>query len=154
MIDIDIEAAAWTDALPAVEDIVRRAVAAVGADRPLGSIAILLADDPDVRDLNRRFRDQDRATNILSFPAAATAKGYLGDLALAFGVCAAEAEAQEKKLGDHLSHLVVHGVLHLLGYDHESDTDAERMESLERDILAELGIADPYAGEDHVDPER
>lgn len=154
MIDIDIEAPAWTEALPRVEGLARRAAEAVGRLHALGDLTILLADDEAVRDLNARFRSQDRATNVLSFPAAPNRAGHLGDIALAFGVCATEAAAQTKPLGDHLSHLVVHGVLHLLGYDHQIDADAERMEALERDILAELGIANPYAGNDNVEPRR
>ena len=150
MIDVDIEAPAWTAALANVEDIVRAAAAAAESARGAGEITVLLTDDAAVHDLNRRFRDQDRPTNVLSFPAAAHAGGYLGDLALAYGVCAGEAAAQKKTLSDHLSHLVIHGVLHLLGYDHLSDADADRMEATERAILAGLGIADPYAGDDHV----
>jgi probable rRNA maturation factor len=81
---------------------------------------------------------------VLSFPAAGAADGGLGDISLAFGVCAREAAEQGKSLADHLRHLTAHGVLHLLGYDHESDAEAEAMEARERDILAGLGVADPY----------
>ena len=100
-----------------------------------------------VRDLNARFRDKDKPTNVLSFPAPESAAPHLGDVVLAYGVCAAEAEAQGKTLSDHLSHLVVHGVLHLLGRDHEDDAEAEEMEAEEREILAGIGVADPYAAE-------
>ena len=107
-----------------------------------------------MRDLNHRFRGGTAATNVLAFPAAPDLKGHLGDIALAFGVCASEAEDQGKPLGDHLRHLVVHGVLHLLGYDHESDAEARSMEAMERDLLAGLHVPDPYAGDgdqgDHV----
>ena len=154
MIDVDIEAQAWTEALPGAEALTRRAAEAVGRSHALGDVTILLADNETVRDLNHRFRGQDHATNVLSFPAVANAAGHVGDIALAFGVCASEATTQNKTLAQHLSHLVVHGALHLLGYDHQDDADAERMEALERDILAELGIADPYAGDDHVEPHR
>ena len=147
MIEIEIEAPAWNAALADVESIVRRAAEAA---RAAGGVTVLLTDDDAVQDLNRRFRDQDKPTNVLSFPAGPHAGGHLGDLALAFGVCAHEAATQNKSLSDHLSHLVVHGVLHLLGYDHLDNADADRMEALERTILAGLDIADPYAGDDHV----
>lgn len=151
MIEIEIENPAWTAALPDADAIARRAAQAAQTAHDLGDVTVLLTDDATVHDLNRRFRDQDKPTNVLSFPAAAHAGGHLGDLALAYGVCAREATTQKKSLGDHLSHLVVHGVLHLLGYDHLNDADADRMEATERTILAGLGIADPYAGDDRVD---
>jgi probable rRNA maturation factor len=110
-----------------------------------GDVTILLADDQTVKDLNARFRGKDAPTNVLSFPAPATARPHLGDLVLAYGVCEREAAAQGKQLSDHLTHLTAHGVLHLLGYDHETDADAEVMEGLERSILAGLGVIDPYA---------
>jgi probable rRNA maturation factor len=107
-------------------------------------IAILLADDERVRSLNAAFRGKDAPTNVLSFPAGEGAP-ELGDIALAFGVCAREAAEQGKSLAHHLQHLTAHGVLHLLGYDHESDAEAEAMEATERAILAGLGVPDPYA---------
>jgi probable rRNA maturation factor len=110
-----------------------------------GDVTILLTDDEIVRDLNDRFRNQNKATNVLSFPAHETATGHLGDIALAYGVCAREADEQAKPLAHHLQHLVAHGVLHLLGYDHEDEADAQVMEDLERQILARLGLPDPYA---------
>ena len=108
-------------------------------------ISLLLTDDASVRELNQRFRGQDTATNVLSFPAPANPEDHLGDVALAFGVCAREAAGQGKSLAHHLQHLTVHGVLHLLGYDHIGDDEAEAMEGLERAVLADLGISDPYA---------
>ena len=111
-----------------------------------GDVVVLLTDDTTIRDLNARFRDKDRATNVLSFPAAESAAPHLGDLVLAFGTCADEARAQGKSLADHVSHLTVHGVLHLLGWDHDDEREAECMEQLEREILATMGIADPYQG--------
>jgi probable rRNA maturation factor len=152
VIDIEIEDAAWSDALPDVEAVVERA--AQGALDTLtqakrgGAVAILLTDDAAVADLNTRFRGKPTSTNVLSFPAADSAYPHLGDVALAYGVCASEAEAQSKSLADHLTHLVVHGVLHLLGYDHESEADAEVMEQMECEILRRFGIADPYAQRD------
>ena len=144
MIEIEVEADAWTGALAEAETVVSRAAqAALGTVE--GDVVVLLTDDEAVRDLNARFRDKDKATNVLSFPAPQSAAPHLGDVVLAYGVCAAEAEAQGKTLSDHLSHLVVHGVLHLLGRDHEDDAEAEEMEAEEREILAGLGVADPYA---------
>ena len=146
MIEIEVEAEAWTGALPDVEAIVERAAqAALGTVE--GDIVVLLTDDAAVRELNGRFRDKDRPTNVLSFPAPENAAPHLGDIVLAYGVCATEAEAQGKTLADHLSHLVVHGVLHLLGRDHEDDAEAEEMEAEEREILAQIGVADPYIAE-------
>ena len=146
MIEIEVEAEAWTGALPDVEAVVERAAqAALGAVQ--GDIVVLLTDNAAVRDLNGRFRDKDKPTNVLSFPAPENAFPHLGDIVLAYGVCATEAEAQGKTLADHLSHLVVHGVLHLLGRDHEDDAEAEEMEAEERDILAQIGVADPYLAE-------
>jgi probable rRNA maturation factor len=146
MIEVEIEDAAWTSALPDAAGIVERAALAA-LEGQEGTIIVLLADDAAVRDLNARFRDRDAATNVLSFPAAATARPHLGDVALAYGVCAREAEAQGKPLAHHLMHLTAHGVLHLLGYDHQSDAEAEEMEEVERRILQGLGAPDPYRGE-------
>lgn len=151
MIEVEIEDAAWTAALPEAAAVAERA--ATGAlGRVEGDVVVLLTNDEAVRDLNARFREKDRPTNVLSFPAAdMTMPGqapHLGDLVLAYGVCAAEAEAQGKTLADHLSHLTVHGVLHLLGRDHEAEDEAEAMEGEERSILASLGVADPYRRDD------
>ena len=149
MIDIEIEDEAWSHALPDVEDLVEAAAAAalVEIDFDGGAITILLTDDDSVRELNARFRGKDYATNVLSFPAPQNPEGHLGDIALGHGVCAREAAEQGKPLAHHLQHLVVHGVLHLVGYDHETDAEAEQMEGLERVILAGLGVPDPYAAE-------
>lgn len=146
MIEVEVEDLAWTAALPdAAARVERAALAALGSVE--GDLVALLTDDAAVQDLNARFRDRDRPTNVLSFPAPASAAPHLGDLVLAFGVCAREAEVQGKSLADHLTHLTVHGVLHLLGRDHEIDADAEAMETEERVILSRLGVADPYAAE-------
>lgn len=146
MIEVEIESEAWTGALPEAAAVAERAAgAALGTVE--GDVVILLADDAAVQELNARFRDRDRSTNVLSFPAAETAFPHLGDVVLAYDCCAAEALAQGKPLSAHLSHLVVHGVLHLLGRDHEDEAEAEEMEAEEREILAQLGVADPYAGE-------
>jgi probable rRNA maturation factor len=150
MIEVEVADPAWTAALPDAAALAEAAaVAALSrvATAAHGDVAILLADDGAVRALNARFRDQDKATNVLSFPASPGAREHAGDIALAFGVCAAEAAAQGKPLAHHLQHLTVHGVLHLLGYDHAADAEAAAMEAAERGILATLGVPDPYAGE-------
>jgi probable rRNA maturation factor len=147
LIDIEIEDEAWIAAEPGAEDLVGDAAAAALAqiDFDGGAVTVLLTDDESVRDLNSRFRGKDYPTNVLSFPAPQNPEGHLGDIALAFGVCVREAAEQGKPLAHHLQHLVAHGVLHLVGYDHETDAEAEQMEGLERVILAGLGVPDPYA---------
>ncbi|CAN7155100.1 rRNA maturation RNase YbeY [Phenylobacterium sp. LjRoot164] len=149
MIDVEIEDEAWVAAAPQAQDLVQAAAAAALRQTEFDgdAVTILLTDDESVRDLNARFRGKDYATNVLSFPAPENPEGHLGDIALAFGVCAREASEQGKPLAHHLQHLVAHGVLHLLGYDHETDAEAEHMEGLERVILAGLGVPDPYAAE-------
>ena len=148
MIEVEVEDEAWTAALPDAEAVACRAAEAVLADRQTdGQLTILLCDDECVAELNERFRHKTGPTNVLSFPAAVSARPHIGDVALAYGVCAREAEAQGKTLEHHLTHLVAHGVLHLLGYDHMTDAEAEEMEALERRILAALGAPDPYASE-------
>lgn len=154
-IEVLIEADGW-EKLPQAELLARRAgLAAIIAEggNPLASVAILLTDDAAMQRLNSHFRGKDKPTNVLSFPAPARLPGagnaeslFLGDLALGYEKCSAEALAEEKSLGDHLSHLVVHGMLHLMGHDHETEAEAEEMEGRERAILASLGIRDPYAG--------
>jgi probable rRNA maturation factor len=145
-IEVEVEDPAWTTALIDVEAIVIRAARAalMSADAAGAALVVLLADDEAVKALNGQFRGRDRPTNVLSFPAPQTARPHVGDVVLAYGVCAAEAVAQGKTLADHLSHLVAHGVLHLMGHDHEVEAEAEEMEAQERTILAGLGIADPY----------
>ena len=153
-LDIVVERGAWPD-LSAPEDLARRAVTAALAtvsDSPAGpiQISLLLTDDAGVRALNRQWRGQDKSTNVLSFPAPAhpTPPGPrpLGDVALACETVLREAEAEGKTFADHLAHLLVHATLHLLGYDHELEAQAEIMEALEVRALATLGIADPYRG--------
>jgi probable rRNA maturation factor len=146
LIDIEVEDAAWTEALPDAEVLVRAAAeAALAMKRAPGGVTILLTDDESVRELNSQFRHKDSATNVLSFPAPPNPEDHLGDVALAYGVCAREAGEQGKPISHHLQHLTVHGVLHLLGYDHMGDDEAEVMEGLERAVLAGLGVPDPYA---------
>jgi probable rRNA maturation factor len=150
-VDIEIEDEAWTSGAEDAEALVWRAAQAVldaHEDIEGQGIVILLTDDDSVRTLNRDFRQKDYATNVLSFPSPPNPEGQIGDIALAYGVCAREAEEQGKPLGHHLQHLVAHGVLHLLGYDHEGDDEAEAMEALEREILAGLDVPDPYASDE------
>jgi len=146
-IDIEVEDTAWSDALPDAADLVLAAAeATLNSEGATGEgVALLLTDDKSLRELNARFRHQDKPTNVLSFPAPQNPERFLGDVALAYGVCAREAAEQGKPLSHHLQHLVAHGVFHLLGYDHATDAQAEGMESLERAVLAGLGIPDPYA---------
>ena len=133
---------AWAKALPGVERLVRRAARAATGNRKR-SLTVALADDRRVRALNARDRRKDKPTNVLSYPSGE--RDFLGDVVLARQTVWREAKSQGKTAADHVAHLVVHGTLHLMGYDHEtSEADAERMEALERRILAKLGIADPY----------
>jgi len=156
-----VETPAWNRHLPAVAAHVRKfaraavkAALADGAPRPKGArpwaLTVLLADDAQLKALNRDFRGKAKPTNVLSFPAgdAVPARRQepvnLGDIAIALTVTAGESRKQGKRLADHLAHLTVHGVLHLFGYDHLDDSQADDMESLERAVLARRGIADPY----------
>jgi probable rRNA maturation factor len=147
LIDVEIEDEAWLAVLPEAEALTRQAAeAALNSEGAVGEgVTLLLTDDETVRDLNARFREQDKPTNVLSFPAPPNPEKHLGDIALAYGVCAREAAEQGKVFAHHLQHLAVHGVLHLLGYDHIGDDEAEAMEGLERAVLAGLGVPDPYA---------
>ncbi|MBP9232719.1 MAG: rRNA maturation RNase YbeY [Phenylobacterium sp.] len=148
MIDVEIEDETWArDLADAPALVVAAAQAALAAAQREGAVVVLLTDDTGVQDLNSRFRGKDSATNVLSFPAPPNPEDHLGDVALAYGVCVREAAEQGKSLAHHLQHLVAHGVLHLVGYDHETDDDAEDMEGLERVVMAGLGAPDPYGAE-------
>ena len=116
-----------------------------GAEIPLNpEVSVLLCDDAFMTDLNTQWRGIAKPTNVLSFPAHDATAPMLGDIVVAFETSEREARAEGKSLHDHVAHLFVHGCLHLLGYDHLVDTEADAMENLERSILAALGIADPY----------
>lgn len=167
-IDILISSDAWREAGLAAR-LIRAARAALDAGRwrhanfSAAELAIELADDDRVAALNQDYRGKEGPTNVLSFPAlppsgleqaAGEDDGRplpLGDIILAYGVTRREAAAQAKTLGDHAVHLIVHGVLHCLGYDHESEAEAEAMEAEERRILAGLGVADPYLAQAGAD---
>ena len=151
VLDVSRDDDAW-DALPEAEALAERALAEAAERagvqiRPNAEVSLLLTGDEQIRAINRQWRDQDKPTNVLSFPAVQPEKlaraPFLGDIAVAFETTRREAEEERKDLADHFSHLVVHGFLHLLGYDHETDPEAEVMEALERRILAALGIDDP-----------
>ena len=145
---------------PDAEAVIARAIEAaaamVDADAGDAELAVMLTDDCGIRTLNLNWRGIDKPTNVLSFPALQpTGSGapddaprMLGDIAIAYQTTRKEADDEQKPFDHHLSHLAVHGFLHLIGYDHEKDDDAEAMESLEAEILAQLGIPDPYADRD------
>lgn len=154
-VDILIESDAW-QMLPDAEGVARRVIAAAAAScaaihHRKAEISVLFCDDQTIAVLNGRWRGQEKPTNVLSFPALPLQgagpheKTPLGDIAIAYETLVREAGESGKAASAHLAHLVVHGFLHLLGYDHQTDDEAERMERLERDILARIGVADPYA---------
>jgi probable rRNA maturation factor len=151
-IDLSIASPAWKRALPTVASIARKAAIAALAQsgKKIGAaeLSLVLTNDAIVRDLNARWRGKDAPTNVLAFasdePPVKGKPVLLGDVVLAYQTIAREAREQKKRLADHLRHLVIHGVLHLLGYDHIKPTPAKRMEALETRILASMGVADPY----------
>jgi probable rRNA maturation factor len=163
-LDIDVlaESPAWNERFSAAEDVCRHAAVAAfdlgchGAGH--AEVSLLLSNDARVRLLNHEFRGEDRATNVLSFPnhtASEVAAPWppnrpllLGDIVVAYETVAAEAAAERKDFSHHLGHLVVHGMLHLLGYDHGTEAEADEMERLETRILATLGVPNPYPLED------
>ena len=155
-IEMDCSSEGWARALPDAEMLLRRAADAAWKTAGAGAaeLSVLLTGDAEIQILNRDYRAEDKPTNVLSFPAgdegAAGRPRLLGDVVLALETIVREAEAQSKPLADHLSHLTVHGVLHLLGHDHETEAQATAMEALETEILHGLGIADPYAVTDET----
>jgi probable rRNA maturation factor len=144
------------------ESTIHRAIEAaaeiIDADVGETELAIMLTDDAGIRILNSNWRGIDKPTNVLSFPALQPAgpggpddaPRMLGDIAIAYETTRKEADDEQKPFDHHLSHLAVHGLLHLVGYDHEDDADAEVMEALEVNILAQLGIPNPYADRDSL----
>ncbi len=151
-VSITVAEPAWDEAAPDCRDIARAAATAGAAGQLDGDgaeISIVLAGDEMLRELNRRYRGIDASTNVLSFadgtpPPAPGVERLLGDVAVSLETTRQEAEAEGLEITEHLAHLVVHGVLHLLGYDHETDVDAVVMERLETSVLAGLGLKDPY----------
>jgi probable rRNA maturation factor len=160
--EVLVVADCWQDE-PDAEAVIQRAIAAaaetVDADVADAELAVMLTDDAGIRTLNGNWRGVDTPTNVLSFPALQPDGGrreddaprMLGDIAIAYQTMRREADDEQKPFDHHLSHLAVHGFLHLIGYDHETDDDAEAMETLEQEILAQLGIADPYADRERMD---
>jgi probable rRNA maturation factor len=148
---------------PDAEAVIQRAIAAAAQMTDAGDgeaeLAVMLTDDAGIRTLNLNWRGIDKPTNVLSFPALPPtgaggpddAPRMLGDIAIAYETTRREADDEQKPFDQHLSHLAVHGFLHLIGYDHEKDDDAEAMETLEQEILAQLGIPDPYADRERMD---
>ena len=151
LIDVIVEDGAWDGAADAtVRRALTEAATATGMDFKDRTLAVLLTDDAAIRRLNAQWRGIDKPTNVLSFPSsdvAAHSGGVrsLGDIAIAYETTAREASEEEKSFADHLAHLAVHGFLHLLGHDHDTEAAAEKMERLERVILGRIGIPDPYA---------
>jgi probable rRNA maturation factor len=162
MTEVLVAADCWRNE-PDAEAVIQRAIAAasesVDADVAGADVAVMLTDDAGIRTLNRNWRGIDKPTNVLSFPALQPtaapsdddAPRMLGDIAIAYETMRKEAYDERKPFDHHLSHLAVHGFLHLIGYDHETDADAGVMESLEQEILAQLGIPDPYEDRERMD---
>ncbi len=146
-LELTVQRAACSPGLPSDAEFETWVRAALEGRREVAELVIRIVADDEGRTLNATWRGRERATNVLSFPADLPADlglPVLGDLVLCAPIVAAEAAEQDKPLADHYAHLTVHGVLHLLGFDHEDDAEAERMEAEERRILAGLGIPDPY----------
>ena len=163
-VDVVIASTRWSKA-PQAAKLVRRTIAAAAPARARAAeLSVILTSNRAIGALNRRWRGQDKPTNVLSFPAPrqatkrppkrAAVRGaprHLGDIVIAYETTAAEARAERKPFDHHLAHLAVHGFLHLLGYDHESDSEADAMERRERRVLSRLGVPDPYAARDADD---
>jgi probable rRNA maturation factor len=162
MTEVLVVADCWQSE-PEAEAVIQRAIAAaaeaVDADVGDAELAVMLTDDSGIRTLNSNWRGIDKPTNVLSFPALqptapsrpGDAPRMLGDIAIAYETMRQEADDEQKPFDHHLSHLAVHGFLHLIGYDHEIEGEAEAMEAMEQEILAQLGIPDPYADRERMD---
>ena len=164
-VEIAVESPLWEglDLQRLTQEAVDAALAEGGvAVAPGAELSALFCDDAAIRVLNRDWRGFDKPTNVLSFPSVHGSEqladaATLGDLAVAQETCAREAAEDGKSLEDHVRHLIVHGVLHLLGYDHQDDEEAEEMEAIERRALARIGVADPYAESEpaaHAEPKE
>lgn len=150
-IEVQVTESAWQDDSEDPQSMTRRVAGAL--DEHLGhplkdkELTVRFSSDEEVRALNAAYRGKDAATNVLSFPAGDMPgdDAALGDIILARETVVREAREQGKPIADHTAHLILHGMLHLLGYDHGAEDEAEEMEAIERDVLAAIGIADPYA---------
>ncbi|MEM7327926.1 MAG: rRNA maturation RNase YbeY [Pseudomonadota bacterium] len=144
-LDLRVSDPAWSDAISDLHGVCETALLA-GADQlsARGEVAVLLTDNAEIQALNRTWRGKDKPTDVLSFPSDPMDRPFLGDVALGFGVMRSDAHARQIDLSQHLSHLLIHGLLHLLGHDHKDDTEAAEMEALEIAALASLGWPDPY----------
>ena len=152
-VDVVLEDSRWEGLEPLAASSVAAALRGAGLDPAAHEVVVLGCDDERIAGLNARFRGKAAPTNVLSFPAEELAPGdeppeELGDVAISFDTCAREAAEQGKRFEDHVTHLVVHAVLHLLGHDHAGEEEAALMEGLERNILAGMGLPDPYATRD------
>ena len=144
---IDVQYAVSADGMPGAESIRQWVEQALPADNAAAELTVRIVDEAEITALNRQYRGKDGPTNVLSFPyeeIPGIAAGLLGDVVICAPVVAAESVAQDKPLEAHWAHMVIHGVLHLLGYDHHNEGEAGRMESTEIGILAGLGYANPY----------
>ena len=147
MIELDLRVAdpAWTEAMRDLTDLCEAALNAGAAQMSAsGEVSLLLTNNDSIQSLNKEWRGKDKPTDVLSFPSDPMDRPFLGDIAVAFGVTQTDAAARDLSLPQHLSHLLIHGLLHLLGHDHKDDTEAAEMESLEIAALASLGWPDPY----------
>jgi probable rRNA maturation factor len=147
MIDLDLQIVAEASDLPSEADILRWVAAAVGDAMAEAQLTVRITDEAEIRELNATYRGKDYATNVLSFPFEAPPGvdiPLLGDIVVCAAVVAREAAEQGKPLQAHWAHMVIHGTLHLLGFDHIEEADAEEMEGLEIALLADLGYANPY----------
>jgi probable rRNA maturation factor len=144
---IEVQYAINADGIPAPDEVRRWVECALQGRRPAAELAVRIVDEAEITALNRQYRGKDGATNVLSFPfedMPGVVTEQLGDIVICAPVVAAEAVTQGKSLQAHWAHIVIHGVLHLLGYDHHKDAEAQEMEVLETRLLASLGFADPY----------
>lgn len=159
-VDINLAAGDW-DSFDGLETLTRACVAASLAESGAAliegcEVSVTFCDDAEIQALNAQWRGKDKPTNVLSFPTpgALSARPLLGDIVIAYETVSREAQEQEKTLRSHTAHMVIHGFLHLIGYDHETAAEAEEMEGLERRIASRLGLRDPYAGESADDRQQ